>query len=236
MTVRFEGKVDSAALRRVRTAIATTPARIYPKLEGEFQRWGRDWKRAMEDRLASGTRGPNGIHSRTGNLSKSFSSHVTGGSIADLHLRCQSAGFNYARAQEYGAEITPKNAKHLTIPIVGNLKPSLDAKYPTVGSLINTFGRKRVFFLARAGKNTVVMLKDASLATTGKAGLQRRLNKNAKGSLTPMFVLVDKVTLPGPKTTGGKSRLGFFDEWAKLGQDRRRGLNRIGRELGRVGA
>lgn len=236
MTVRFEGKVDSASIRRVREAISRTPNRVAPLMKAEFTRWGQDWKRNVENRF-TGSTGAASLHGRTGNLQKSLRSDVSGSSIGDLHLRCVSAGFNYARAQEYGATIVPKNKRFLTIPTDENKSAAGVARYPTVASLIAAFPG-RTFFMRPKGKpNTLLlMLKDARVAQKGKAALRKTINKNAPGSNIPMFVLVKKSTIPGPKSTGAQSRLGFFDEWAKLGADRRSGLARnVARQLGRAG-
>jgi hypothetical protein len=235
VTVRFEGKIDSVAMRRVRNAIATTPARVYPKLRDEMTRWGRQWERAVQDRF-TGTTGAQSLHGRTGQLQKSLSFKVDGGSIADLHLRCQSAGVNYARQREYGGEIKPKNKRFLTIPTDAN-KSAAGVARKTVGQLIAEFGKNRVAFVTDRGANRgVVLLKDTSVATKGKAGLRHTLNKNAPGKCVAMFWLTRKVDQPGPRSPSHKaeSRLGFFDEWKKLGQSRRAGLDRLGREIGRA--
>jgi hypothetical protein len=231
--VRFEGRVDSAALNRVTKAIVNTPSRVFPPLQREFQRIGYEWERAVQDRF-TGRTGPQSLRGRTGNLRRSLSAKVDGSSLGDLRLRCVSQGPNYARAQQYGAEIRPVNARHLTIPIGGNETAAGVPRYPTVGSLIAEFG-KRAFFLKRPGKNTLVMLKDASSGGVAGSLAQKRntLHKNKKGSMTPMFVLVDRVTLPGPKTTGGPSRLGFFEEFQKLAA-RRTIVDRVAREIGRA--
>lgn len=233
MTVRFEGKVDTVALKRVRQAIASTPSRVYPPLRREFERWGNEWKNRVEDRF-TGTTGARSLHGRTGQLQKSLRSSVTGGSIGDLHLRCVSAGPIYSRIQEFGGEVRPKNAKFLSIPIVGNVLPSGVARYGSIALLASAFGESRIAFAKRPGKNTLVMLKEAS-ARTAKGGSGTVLRKQHKGKAVPMFVLVDKVTLPGPLSPKpAPSRLGFFDEWAALSTSRRAGLARIGREIGRV--
>lgn len=225
MTVRFEGKINSAAMNRVRAAIATTPQRIYPKLQAEFTRWGRAWERAVENRF-TGTDSLTSLHGRTGQLQKSLSFKVEGGSIGSLHLRCQSAGVNYTRQREYGGEIVPRNRKWLTIPLPGNRTPAGVARYQP-RQLKDSF-----FLRTEAGGREALLLMER------KPGPAARKSSGVlgKGNAIPMFLLVRKVDQPGPRSSAHKqaSRLGFFDEWQKLGQDRRRGLDRLGRALGRA--
>jgi hypothetical protein len=143
---------------------------------------------------------------------------VDGGSIGDLHLRCQSAGVNYARQREYGGEIVPKNRKFLTIPTDANKSAAGVARYPTVASLVEAFGRDRVFTLRNAGKNPVIALKGVGVA----GGKTNRLNKKAGLSITPMFVLLRKVDQPGPKSSGTRKRAASASSTSgKLGRDRR---------------
>lgn len=229
--MRFEGRVNQTSLTRVVKAISTTPKRVFDPMRREFERLGTAWQHNVGARLRGDP-----LHSRTGRLTGSLNHKVSGSSIGDLRLECRSQGPIYARAQEYGAEIKPVNAKHLAIPTGANITSAGVARYPTVGSLIGEFGRSRVFFRPRPGKNALVMLRDASSggAAGSRAQKLNKLHKNTPGKAALMFVLVDKVTLPGPKTTGAKSRLGFFDEFKKLNAGRSV-IDRVARELGRVG-
>jgi hypothetical protein len=48
---------------------------------------------------------------------------------------------------------------------------------------------------------------------------KKRKKLVAKG---PAWILADSVRLPGPKTDGSKSRLGFFDTWDRFAGRRKR--------------
>lgn len=67
------------------------------------------------------------IQTRSGALRRSFDFALRG-SGADAELRMFSAGLPYARTQEYGGTIRPKNKRYLTVPLPdaltagGNLK------------------------------------------------------------------------------------------------------------------
>lgn len=229
--MRFEGRVNPTSLARVRTALVSTPSRVFPVMKREMQRVGADWERAMGKRFSSS--GP--LHARSGALSRSMSSDVSGTSLNDLKLRCFSQGPNYTRPQEYGAEIKPKNKRALTVPLTRpgdfNRKgASGEAKYPSVALLISAYGKDRVFRLDRPGKSPLICLKDVTARSTANGV---RFNRKAAGGITPMFVLLKSVTLPGPKTTGTPSRLGFFDEFNRL-DARNRIIKAVSAALGRT--
>ena len=105
------------------------------------------------------------------------------------------------------ATIRPRRAQFLWIPAPANktaagvprLTPRQFLRRPTAAILIN---------------------KDR---TGGIAGYRRRGQRRIHRT---MFFLTKQVTLPGPRTTGGQSRLGFFDTWEKLAPGRRRRYRR----------
>lgn len=63
------------------------------------------------------------IQTRSGALRRSFG-FALGGSGADAELKLFSAGLPYARTQEYGGTIRPKNKRYLTIPLPDALTPA----------------------------------------------------------------------------------------------------------------
>lgn len=225
--MRFEARVNSASLTRVRKAIETAPARVFPVMKREFERIGYQWENAVGKRF-TGQTGETSLHTRTGALARSLSHSVSGSSLGNLQLRCVSQGPNYARAQNDGAVITPKSKRALTIPLDANKTPAGVPRFATV-ALLEAAYPGRVFLLKRSGKKPLIALK----GVTQTGGNKPRATKGSGLSITPMFVLVPKVTLPGPKSTGGPSRLGFFDEFKKLAAGRTI-VDRVAREFRRV--
>jgi hypothetical protein len=224
--VRFEGRINPTSLTRVRTAIESTPSRVFKAMRPELERIGNEWERAVGARF-SGETGQTSLHGRTGALSRSLSSKVTGSSLGDLKLSCVSQGTNYARIQEYGGEVLPRNGKYLTIPLPGN-KTAAGVARISARALI---AGGNAFFLRTeaAGKDHLLLMqKGAGPARVKSSGVK------GKGNAIPMFVLVPKVELPGPKAPNkkGPSRLGFFDEFKKLNAQRAV-VDRVARELGR---
>lgn len=65
----------------------------------------------------------NKLQSRTGTLRRSFTPRVTGATFKSL-LGIYGTSLVYAAAHEYGATITPKRVRYLTIPFAEGLTPS----------------------------------------------------------------------------------------------------------------
>lgn len=172
-----------------------------------------------------------GLRKRTSQLARSFGHKVSGSNIDELRLSAFSAGAIHARAQEHGAVITPKRSKWLTIPGPDNKTGAGVARMDA-----------RAWFAKHAGSVIPqAQTRTASSRSTARSrGPKRRRNyvmfRRRKGpgwvvwrltpktrkpvSKGPAWILVDRVVLPGPKTTGSKSRLGFFDTWNSQRRDR----------------
>lgn len=215
----IRGRFTKASLARVQTAIRRQPDRLYPHMRTEFQNWGIDWQQRMQARF-TGTTGPGTLRNRSGRLQGSLQHHVSGSSIRDLSLRMVTEGVLYARVQEYGGAITPRNAKFLTIPIGSNITPGGDVRYKTVKSLVDAYGEERlVFFRGKSGGYLAGVRDQAPGVAFATGGTKKAREK--KGSVTPYFVLKKKVVIP--------PRLGFFETWNKLAPRRSQGLVRVAR-------
>lgn len=178
---------------KARRLLSRVPNSLFAEFRKEFVRSGSQWESEMGKRLRG-----NPLQSRTGALARGLSSKTDGGSLNSLRLRLRASNVPHARAQELGAVITPRRAKWLWIPLGANKTPAGVPKrtprqfFQERGSFIRTRGDSGVAFAKRGRR------------------------------LVPMFALRKRVVLPGPKTTGGPSRLGFFETWDKLGPERAR--------------
>lgn len=227
--MKLAAQVQPNTLRRVTQAIRSQPERAYGVLKPTFERWGTRWEHQVQDRIAGATTGPRNLVGRSGQLKRSLKHRVSGSSLGTLSLQCISAGAIHARIHEYGGEIRPKNGKYLTIPLPGNRTPAGVARV-SARSLIASH---ETFFLraeAAGADRLLLMWKDPSKAAIKSSGVK------GKGNAVPMFVLVPKVELPGPKAPNktGPSRLGFFDEWKAFDGDRRRDIVQAARLMGRA--
>lgn len=90
-------------------------------VRGAFDQAGAFHQRAMAKRFEgySGKRlgfGSGAIQTRSGDLSLSFGWETRGAGL-DLETKMFSAGVGYARIQEHGGTIRPKNKQYLTVPL-----------------------------------------------------------------------------------------------------------------------
>lgn len=156
---------------------------------------------------------------RTGGLRQSFdwagletvgNAPVIGGRIGVVVF---SSGRNYARIQEYGGEVKPKNSKYLTIPLPDNQTKAGVTRYGSARNMIETYGfwkpsekkyGNMFFFESKKG--------NLLLGSRGKPGSNTRPpsgNKGKRRRQPPktywMFVLKESVRIP--------ARLGFRAAW-----------------------
>ena len=122
------------------------------------------------------------LNVRSGALARSFGALVTGVSFADLRATVYTDS-PYARLQEHGGTVRPKNAKALTIPMEAAL---------TAGAGVTRGGARSFGFT----ETFIGHDKD------GNAFIFRRLEGD---DVEPLFRLVPQVTVP--------ARLGFFRTW-----------------------
>lgn len=221
MSPAVTGKVTQRSLRDVQSAIRNRPARVFPLLRDEFQRWGNTWKNRVEARIGGAT-GPESLHNRTGFLKKSMHADVSGSSLNDLRLTLSSQGTNYARLQEFGGDIVAKDGGFLTIPTLANLRQgSSSVRYPTVASLRDAFNAPRRDATNKKAREGASLGKVVYLPSKRNPENKILWAAKGKGELKPYFVLTKKVTIP--------PRLGFFKTWRELAPQRTAGLERVAR-------
>jgi len=168
------------------------------------------WDAAMQKHIRKRTFGPQiqgTIGNRSGNLKKSLKFRVISSQkLEENRLVLFVAGARYARAQQYGATITPRNARRLAIPGPENLTGAGLTKTRSARAWFDEFKKTGQIALIRSRRtpgNTVV--------------LWRRTKRSA---WEHWWTLASKVTLPGPTTDGSPSRLQFFETYERQAKDR----------------
>ena len=189
-------RIDS---ERLQERFRQMPALVDRELRGALVDWGRDWERTMVLRMRGGAPGQSladRLTTRTGALRGTFRSEVRGSTLRNMRLRLSSGGRHapYARIHEYGGTIRPKRAKALTVPLRDALTPS--------GALSG----KAVLRRKGGGGFTTDYGDTFLLKTGGKVFVA--VKGRREGDLRLLYVLKRSVTIPGPKSTGSKSRLG----------------------------
>lgn len=120
--------VQKRSIRRIRDVVGNLDRSAVAELRKVLQNEGDRFVTAMVRRtrapLKTGRNTNRTIHSRTGALRRSFGREVVGNKLERLRLKVFSAGVKYATVQEFGATITPKNARYLTIPLPPNQTPA----------------------------------------------------------------------------------------------------------------
>ena len=196
--VKVVSTINPVDFRRIQTLMKKAPRTAFKVVKESFKDDGQEWKSALSKRNAN--RG--GTKRRTGNLVRSLNKKVRGSSIRSLSLKLTSAGTEYAAVQEFGGfQKSSRPGGFLTIPLKANMTPA-GVTRRSAKSFISKFKLRkdggRVYF-TRTRKGDLIMYLD------------RKDKRNI-----PVFRLVKRVTIPGPKTTGEKSRFGFFDTWDEL--------------------
>jgi hypothetical protein len=190
-------EIDSKVIRR---ALKRFPQAFGREARGAFRIVGSIWMRRMQSKFVPYSEGgqPAGgpIQSRTGDLRSSiFSATEPSGTrhVNPNRLRLfLTAGTPYAATQEFGATITPKNKEFLTVPLPDALTEGGALSGQALlreedGRFVTDLGPT---FIVGDGNQLTIVLQD---------GLD----------LIPLYALVRKVVIPGPKSTGDKSRLGM---------------------------
>jgi hypothetical protein len=221
--------------QQVAEVLAKLPAAAAVRLGKALEQVGQDHISTVGNRFG---RGSNELHSHSGRLKDSLGYRVLGGTPANLELRTFSAGVKYARLQEFGGNISPKNVKNLTIPQQAALTSAGVLRF-TARALLDK--RKDAFFLkdkrgrvwlvapkkqtvterkrggpGRPGPNA--QLTDKNLRRpTNPAQAQRRTARS--GGLEFYFLLVPHAIYVPP-------RLRFFQTWNELAPRRLALLNR----------
>lgn len=213
----IEGHLDPQSVRRVHARLSGVKTGLTKGLRGSFVRNGDKWEKGVQSRFGGDSTGPRNLRNRSRRLYGGIGHKVTGAALGDLKLEMFVKGVPYARKQEFGGEIKPKNAKFLTIPTVFNQQPSGLARFPSARSLIAAHPKETFF---QRGKRGGIFLfwtdptVKAIRSSTRKVS-DRRAGGVEKGAAVPMFSLVKKVDIPGPFSPSkrGPSRLGVHDTW-----------------------
>lgn len=195
--------LDPATKRRIKTLYKQTPKHINEEMRKSFIRAAARWKRALISRNSRGTSG--GTQRRTGTLVRGIRTRVTGRSIKSLRATMQLSGVPYAEAQEFGKRIKSNRPNgFLTIPMPAMLTPA-GVTRESASSAISREG-----FVKDGG----------SLFFKKSSGGNLFLYRQKGNDVEPLFLLRKSIKIPGPKTDGSESKLGFFDTWDKLRPER----------------
>jgi phage gpG-like protein len=166
----LEVRIDMKALQ---AAMRHAPERLFTEIRSAFRAHGSRMLEAMKrERIRGGGGAPKADHltRRSGNLSRSFRSQITGSKLSDLRLTVYTTS-PYAPIHEHGGEVKAKRSRFLTIPL-GAAKTAGGVAQRPARSFPGAF-----FFRSRRG----------SLI------LARRLEG---GGLEPLFVLKERVQIP----------------------------------------
>lgn len=167
-------------------------AQLSEGLRASFNAAGAEHTRTMTRRFVPyGSGDP--IQTRSGALRRSFGWETRGSGLAQ-ELRIFSAGLPYARVQEFGGTIRPKNKRYLTIPLPDALTPG--------GSLKG--GAK----LVKSGSKYVTADGVPTFIFRSKRGNLLIGSRAKNGALRLLYTLKPSVTL--------KPRLGFGQTFEKV--------------------
>jgi hypothetical protein len=191
------------------------------------------WRNGVSKRFGKARIGPNlpgSIGNRSNALRLSLGFRVVPGAEGGLDgMRAVvfSAGVPYARAQQFGAVIKPVRAKRLALPGPANLTSAGVARKSNVRAWFEEFGASGQIALVpskRTPGNTVVLWRpsNSSRRFAWDDGLVKRARVKAvkPAPWQHWWTFASSVTLPGPKSTGGPSRLGFYETWNAQRADR----------------
>lgn len=197
------------------------PGVLAREMHTVLDRSGNDWLATMTKRVsgkvALGRRSSSRkLGVRSGKLRNSLKQKMSPKGSLKVSMELASRGTSYAAAQEFGAVITPKNAKWLWIPLKDNLTPTGRTR-KTPRMLMSQPKHTLRFVPNKRGTLTVLYEPRSSQSGFNTPRKSRNFDK-AKA----MFFLTKKSVIPGPKTTGTKSRFGFFDTWNNKGAARKR--------------
>lgn len=200
--------------RRLSRLFRRYPDALYKQMRDALNRSGFAWRGQMLQRMRAPLPEPGepnkntSLHTRTGRLRGSLRVEVGGGNLNLLTLTLASRGVPYAAVQEFGGTIKPRTRKWLTEPRKAALTPA--------GVLRKSAARyfqedpKSVFIVELSGGLYIVKKKRGSKSAA-----------DGKEKFDILFRLRKQSTIPGPTTTGARSRFGFFDTW-EAGREQRR--------------
>jgi hypothetical protein len=192
-------------VRRVKAVIAEQGRLI---LTETVETWSRQMKEGRFSGYYPGNTRGKKLRVRTGALRNSVGGRVKGTKIENLRgiFRVGGSRAGYAAAQEFGADVRPKSAKMLRVPI-----------YPPLGKALTATGRLRsgavpkptgrrsrtgrpVYESPRFGRTFIVRSKKGNLLIAASAGNRTRGGKF--GGLRYLFALRPRVEIPARLNAG----------------------------------
>jgi hypothetical protein len=229
VTPPLTARVNKQQLERISRLVASQPERVARGAKRMFGQWGQEWFGRMQNRFGETKQ----LTARTGRLRRSLNHVVTGSSVSDLKLSITSAGVSYARVQEFGGVIRPKNGRFLAIPTEANKTSAGVAKYPTPRALIEAKPGQTFFMRNKQNANRLTLFLVGTKGARAKTERFKGAIGAQRETFVPMFILVPQVEIPGPKAPNKtrSSRLGFFDTWRALGPSRTVSLARLGEQI-----
>jgi len=182
-------------------------------------------KRFKAKRMTSHGSGSLGM--RTGQLIKTLKQEVTGTILKNIqgraHFSVPGKLKSVPFAHEHGAIIRPKNVDFLPVPLKAAMTASGVPRGTARAYIEGQVSVPKIdstFFQETKKKNLLLFGFKKWAKGRGKG-------KNRKyGRLIPLFAMKKEVKIPGPKT-GGRSRLGFTDEFRKFFGPAGRGIKII---------
>jgi hypothetical protein len=142
--------------QQVAALLDRLPAQAGALLRVALSKAGQDHLSALYKRF-SDRLGGDTLHTHSRRLIDSLGYRVSGDALGDLELRTFSAGVPYARLQEFGGDVAPRNVRNLTIPQPAALTEGGDLRF-TARELLQR--RPDAFFLhTRSGQTWIVAPK-----------------------------------------------------------------------------
>lgn len=123
---------SSVDISEVGRALRAAPDQLFAEWRKAFTRIFAEFQTHHTRARFQNQTSAKGLKSRTGNLRRSFTIQITG---TDIHSLVGQYGSNliYAGTHEFGAEITPKRVKYLTIPFGHGLTAAGVSRRPARG-------------------------------------------------------------------------------------------------------
>ncbi len=133
-----------AGLRALGKSIETSPERVSDVLRKHLEEFLNEIAKAMAERHGTpypGGTTENSLSARSGFAKQQIlgSVKVTGEQLATIQGTIGGGKAYYLKTHEYGATITPKKAKYLTIPLPAALNSNGTPKKKSARDWINTF-------------------------------------------------------------------------------------------------
>ncbi|HUY27222.1 MAG TPA: hypothetical protein VMV27_07345 [Candidatus Binataceae bacterium] len=169
---------DTEVLARLGNA----PGKITARIRKTMRELQMQTVQAAKDAYRS-----SGLHSRTANLINSIQPGRFSADESRVEAEVVAGGGEmfYARMQEYGGTVTPKNSRFLTIPLdaaktpmgVGRWSARTIIADPSAGGYTGTFFKKGVLFGKRGHEVVPLFALKSSVAIPGRAFMRPALTR-----------------------------------------------------------